>query len=83
MDIDELIDQMSPVFQDTVNNNIILKPELTAYDVEGWDSLANLRFLVSLEQEFGVRFNMSEMNDVKNIGDLAILIIKMLNKKSQ
>ena len=46
----------------------------TAADVVGWDSLSHVRLLMSLEDEFNIRFASLEADSMKNIGDLADLI---------
>lgn len=43
---------------------------LSARDVEQWDSLANVQFVVMLEQAFGVRFKTDEIGKFNNLGDL-------------
>lgn len=47
---------------------------LNAHDVEQWDSLGHVQFIVLVEQEFGIRFGMGEIAELKNIGELAALI---------
>jgi len=49
---------------------------LKADDVEGWDSLSHVRFLVAVEQEFGLRFTSSEIDSFKNVGELLDVIIE-------
>lgn len=45
-----------------------------AHDVEGWDSLAHLSILFSLEDRFGVRFSDREMGGLQNFGQLVALV---------
>ena len=49
---------------------------LKADDVEGWDSLSHVRFLVAVEQEFGLRFTSSEIDSFKNAGELLDVIVQ-------
>jgi acyl carrier protein len=58
------------VFDD---DELVLKPDLTANDVEGWDSLAHIRLILSVQKKFGVKFSPVEMNRLKNVGDLVAL----------
>ena len=44
--------------------------DLSARDVAQWDSLANVQFVVLVEQAFGIRFNTREVGRFKNIGEL-------------
>jgi acyl carrier protein len=49
---------------------------LKADDVEGWDSLSHVRFLVAVEQEFGLRFTSGEIDGFKNVGELLDVIVQ-------
>jgi acyl carrier protein len=44
--------------------------DLSARDVEQWDSLANVQFVVLVEKAFGIRFLAREVGQFKNIGEL-------------
>ena len=55
-------------------DDIDLTPSTTADDIEGWDSLAHLRIMMSVEQAFQVRFNAAEVAALRNVGDLAEMI---------
>ncbi|HPF90377.1 MAG TPA: acyl carrier protein [Flavobacteriales bacterium] len=51
-----------------------MKDELTAADVEGWDSLSHMSIITGLEKEFNVKFRLKEINKLKNMGSLIELI---------
>lgn len=51
---------------------------LTAADVEEWDSLSNIRFVVGIEKEFGIRFSNSEIAALENVGQMVDLIAAKL-----
>jgi acyl carrier protein len=53
-----------------------ITPEMTANDVEGWDSLSHVNLIVAIETKFGIRFNQKELLSFKNIGDLLNCIDK-------
>ena len=55
------------------DDDLVLKPEMTADDVDGWDSLAHIRLILSVQKAFGVKFSPVEMNRLKNVGDLIAL----------
>jgi acyl carrier protein len=42
----------------------------TAADVEEWDSLSHIRLIVAIEQNFHIKFKNSEIESMKNVGDL-------------
>ncbi len=56
------------VFEDP---GITLKPETTANDVEGWDSLSHVNLIMAVENRFNIRFSHKEVISFKNVGDLA------------
>jgi len=63
-----------------VIRDVLLQPDLeltdttTAGDVDGWDSLAHISILFSLESAFGIRFADTEMGSIQNVGELVTLI---------
>lgn len=75
MDQANLYQQLTAIFRDVLDDDSLdLKPELTAKDVDGWDSLTHLRLLLSVEKAFRVRFTTAEIGKLENVGDLATLI---------
>ncbi len=49
-------------------------------DIEHWDSLSHLNFLMSLEESFKIRFSTMEMTNIKSISDIEKVLKKKLNK---
>jgi len=64
------------VFDD---DTIVLRSDLTASEVDGWDSLAHVRLLLTVERKFGIKFNAIEAGKLKNVGELAELIESKLS----
>ena len=60
------------------DDSIVLTPETTAADIPGWDSLANVNLMFTVEEEFDVRFADGEFGEFANIGELE----EMLARKS-
>jgi acyl carrier protein len=52
------------------NEDITLRPDMTANDVDGWDSLAHVNLILAVEKGFGIRFSQKELLTFKNVGDL-------------
>ena len=46
----------------------------TADDVEDWDSLAQIRIAAEVESAFSVKFSFTELQGMKNVGDMVRLI---------
>lgn len=51
--------------------DLVLTRDTVATDVEGWDSLAHIQFLMEIESAFKVRFKSSEASSFTNVGQLA------------
>lgn len=49
-------------------------PALSARDVEQWDSLGHIQFVVMVEKIFKLRFEMDEVRELPNLGALAALV---------
>lgn len=47
---------------------------MTADDVENWDSLTHMLMITKVEEQFGVKFKLKELNKMKQVGDLISLI---------
>lgn len=61
------------------NDEITIDEKSSAKDVEGWDSLANVQIMLSIEDEFGVNFDLDDMVKFKCIGD----IVECIERKSK
>ncbi|WP_370516025.1 acyl carrier protein [Novosphingobium sp. Gsoil 351] len=73
------IEQLGEIVRDVFDDEVAeITEETTARDVEGWDSLNHIRFMVTVEQRFNVRFTSREVESLHNVGDL----LKALNSKS-
>ncbi len=64
-------EQLNQVFQLVFDDaNIQIRPEMTADDIEGWDSLSHVNLMVAVESAFNIEFGQREILSFKNIGDL-------------
>jgi acyl carrier protein len=52
------------------DETIEIKPEMTANDIDGWDSLSHVNLITVVEVKFGIRFTQKELRTLKNVGDL-------------
>lgn len=50
----------------------------TAADIDGWDSLSHTLFVMALEREFAVRFDLPRIVRAANVGDLLAEIASIL-----
>jgi acyl carrier protein len=74
--------QLQTVFDNTFIDEVVVSPELSAKDVDEWDSLAHVSLVLAIEEEFGLRFRVGEVEAAKNVGDLVSIIQKHLDRKA-
>lgn len=72
---DAIYASLTEIFRDFLaDDSIVLKPETTADDVEGWDSSSHINILLAAEERFGVRMTSAEIERLTSIGALVDLI---------
>jgi acyl carrier protein len=74
----EIKAQLNGVFRDVFDDNALeIFEEMTAKDVEDWDSLNHINLVVAVERSFRVRLTTREVSALEKVGDL----IDLLGKK--
>ena len=72
---EEITGKLKSVFQKVLEeNDITITREMTAQDIEKWDSLRHIQLISEVERAFGVKFKLREVLSMKNVGDLIDLI---------
>jgi len=70
-----LLDKVQAIFRDIFDDaSLAIDRESNAQTVEGWDSLAHINLVSAIEQEFGIRFALGELETLKNVGEMVDLI---------
>lgn len=73
--VDEIYPRLTQIFRDVFGDDAITAtPTMTAKDVAGWDSLRNIRLILTIEKAYGVRFSASEIGKLQNVADLVHLV---------
>lgn len=71
----EIYPRLTEILRDVFGDgSLVAASTMTAKDVPGWDSLRNIRLMLTIEKAYGVRFSASEIGKLKNIGDLVHLV---------
>ena len=71
----EIYSKLKDVFADVFDDESVeLGPNLTAKDVDGWDSLSHIRLILTVEKTFKVKLSTSEIGNLKYVGDMVTLI---------
>lgn len=76
----EILAKMQTVFDDVFLDDVKVTPELSANDVEEWDSLLQISLVLGVEKAFNVRFRVGEVEATKNLGEFADLIQRRMNE---
>lgn len=77
----EINDALTGIFREVFDDDSIeLRPEMTADDVDGWDSLSHVNLIVAVERFYKIKFGFGETQTLKNVGDLMALILKKTAK---
>jgi acyl carrier protein len=72
MDINQ---KLTNIFREVFDDDsIILNDEMTADDVDAWDSMSYINLIIAIEIAFGIEFNQSEILKFANVGDLKLSI---------
>lgn len=75
MDEPQIYEQLGKIFQDVFDEDAItVTPELSAKDVDGWDSVTHIRLMLTVERAFKIKFSAPEIGKLANVGDLVTLI---------
>ncbi len=80
MNRNEIIEKLTLIFCKVFDDqNIILHDDMTAADVDNWNSLSHMLMITQVEAEFEIKFKLKELNKLKKVGDL----ISVLETKLQ
>ena len=80
MNREQVFKKLNEIFREVFDNTeIIVNDETTATDVEGWDSLMHITLISAVEDEFGIRFAMKDIVNMKNVGSMVDIILEMVN----
>jgi acyl carrier protein len=73
----EILVALTGIFRDVLDDEtIVLKPETTARDIPQWDSMSNISIMVEVERRFKMKFKTAELEEMRNVGELAAVIEK-------
>jgi len=75
MEETQIYARLTKMFEDVFDEDSIeVTSELSAKDVDGWDSLTHIRLILTVEKAFKIKFSTSEIGKLQNVGDLVALI---------
>jgi len=80
MSREEVFEKLNGVFRDVFDDeSITVNDTTTADDIEDWDSLEHINLMAAVESEFGIKFSMGQVVTMKNVGEMADIILQKLS----
>ena len=77
---EQILSDVQEIFRDVFDDEeLVIKDETNADDIEDWDSLAQIRLTVAIEKKFGIKFNFGELTALHNVDEMLDLIGKKRN----
>ena len=75
----EIITKLTGIFRKVFNNDLlVLTNNLTANDIDHWDSLSHMILITEIEKDFSIKFRLKDLNRMKNVGDMIDIISSKL-----
>ena len=63
------------IFEDILDKeNGIINLNSTPKDIEEWDSVATINIIVAIEDEFGIKFKLKDVQEAKSVKDFVELV---------
>ena len=70
-----MLEELQEIFREVLDDaSLVITPETSAMDIEAWDSLSHLRLVMAMEAEFRIQFDFEELNALRNVGEMMVLI---------
>lgn len=71
----EIYEGLTAIFHEAFSDpDLMLRPEMTAADVEGWDSVKMVTIIIATESRFGIHLRSREVDGLSTVGDLAAAV---------
>ena len=80
MDRNKIVTKLTQVFHKTFDNTELeLSDDMTASDVDNWDSLTHMVLIGEIEKEFDIKFKLKELNKMNTVGNLIDIVAKKID----
>lgn len=73
--MDSVQEQVQEVFREVFDDaTLVLRDDMTADDIEAWDSLGLVNLIVALEDTFDIKFAATEISEMQSVGAILTII---------
>ena len=77
MSEDDVTKILSNIFNKIfIDSKFSFNRNLSANDIDEWDSLTHINLIVAIEKEFDISFTLDELEQLNNVGDTIDMILK-------
>lgn len=74
-----VFEKLNEIFRNNFDDDEIeLKDETSSADIDDWDSLEQINLVVAIQDSFNVKFNIDEVNAMKNVGEMVDFILEKM-----
>lgn len=74
------MDKIQSIFRTVLkHDDLILTENLSANDVQGWDSLSHMLLISEIESALNIKFKLKDLNKMKQVGDLVDIVLSKLS----
>lgn len=77
----KILKELNSIFINVFDDETIqIDPHTTASDISNWDSLNHIRLILEIESKYKIKFNSSQIENLKSVEEF-VKIIKKLDEK--
>ncbi len=67
----DILETLTRILRDLLDDqDIVLTAATTRPEVPRWDSFAYVTFIVAVEVEYGIKFNLADVESFETVGDI-------------
>lgn len=72
----KVYEDLTRIFHDVfMRDDIVLRPNMSAKDVAGWDSFKQIEIILAVESHFGIKVSSRELDTLQVVGDLVRVVM--------
>ena len=84
MTVQEILAAFTRILGDLLlDDSIVLTMDTRREDIPNWDSFNYINFIVAVEQEFGIKFKIADIESFPDVGAIVAEMTKMLTTESR
>lgn len=76
MEKNEILNRLKPLFKEVFKDELEITSSVSPRDIGSWDSLNHIILIKKIEEEFQFEFDLFDIVELKNVGDLINIIQK-------